>query len=377
MVKAITPLPIQKIVIIHMSAPKFGHASLSLHQEFKKRIQEYFQNTNQSSTGNFRLYSKGIILISAYLFLYIHLVFFTPVAWVALLECAMLGVVTAGIGFNVMHDGAHGSFSKNKTVNRIAALSLDFMGASSFMWNTKHNVVHHAYTNIDGIDDDIDARPFLRLAPTQKYYRMHRYQHIYFLPLYALLYLFWIFYTDYNKYFTNHVGSMPIQKMKPFDHVIFWTSKFLHFCLFVVLPIYMLGVLPWLCGFLIYGAVSGVILSVVFQLAHTVEETGFPVAEQPSNRIEDEWALHQLKTTANFATRNKFITWWVGGLNFQVEHHLFPKISHIHYPAISKIIRDTCREKGVIYIEHEKMRQAFASHVAHLKKMGQRPDLSY
>lgn len=138
----------------------------------------------------------------------------------------------------------------------------------------------------------------------------------------------------------------------------------------IVLPIYLIGFLPWLIGFLSLAMFAGFILSIVFQLAHTVEETAFPVPSGDTNRIEEEWAIHQIQTTANFATRNKLISWLVGGLNFQIEHHLFPKISHVHYPAISKIIKKTCDEFNVKYIEYKKMRHAIVSHALYLKKMG-------
>jgi linoleoyl-CoA desaturase len=138
----------------------------------------------------------------------------------------------------------------------------------------------------------------------------------------------------------------------------------------IVLPIYFVGFLPWLLGFLIIAMFAGFVLSIVFQLAHTVEETTFPEPSADLNRIENEWAIHQVETTANFATKNKLISWLVGGLNFQIEHHLFPKISHIHYPAISKIIKQTCEEYGIRYIEYRKMRHAIVSHAVHLKKMG-------
>ena len=305
-----------------------------------------------------------------FIFIYIHLVFFTPGAFLAIIECLVLGALTSAIGFNIMHDGGHGSFSRYKWVNDLAALSLNFLGANIFMWKTKHNVIHHAYTNVDGIDDDIDAKPFLRLCETQKFYKMHRYQHLYFWMAYSLLYLYWIFVTDYKKYFTKKVGAIPLKKMSFTDHLSFWSFKALHAFLFVALPIYTVGVGSWAIGFLIYGMFAGLLLSIVFQLAHTVEDTSFPVADVKSNKLEDEWAIHQIKTTANFATRNKFVSWFVGGLNFQIEHHLFPKISHIHYPEISKIIRRACEEYGIRYIEYPKVRYAVISHVAHLRHLG-------
>jgi linoleoyl-CoA desaturase len=355
-----------------MTIPKFSNASQSFHGELKRRISEYFAQAGKPSTGNFSLYSKAIILVISFLFVYIHLVFFTPMAWLAITECVVLGGLTAAIGFNIMHDGMHGSFSRYKWVNQMAGLSLNFLGANNFMWRSKHNIIHHTYTNIEGIDDDIEAKPLLRLCESQKYYKIHRFQHWYFWAAYSLLYIWWVLFTDYKKYFTRKIGPTPLKKMNIGDHISFWGFKLLHAFLFVALPIYMLGFSTWLTGFLVYAMFAGLVLSIVFQLAHTVEQTHFPQADAATGRMEDEWAVHQLKTTANFATRNKMISWWVGGLNFQVEHHLFPRISHVHYPAISKIIKKACQDFGVPYIEYPKMRLALVSHITHLKNLSRK-----
>jgi len=356
-----------------MSVPKFASTTQSFHTELKKRISDYFERVGKSTTGDYSLFIKAIVLMVSFLSVYVHLVFFTPVAWVAIIECVVLGGLTAAIGFNVMHDGAHGSFSKYKWVNFMAGLSLNFLGANNFMWRMKHNVIHHAFTNVAGVDDDIDARPFLRLCESQKHYRMHKYQHWYFWMAYSLLYLWWIFFADYKKYFTRRIGSTPLSKMKISDHISFWSFKVLHVLLFIGIPIAITGFAQWAIGFLIYSLFAGFVLSIVFQLAHTVEHTHFPQQEViDSGRMEDEWAIHQIRTTANFATRNKLVSWLVGGLNFQIEHHLFPKISHIHYPAISKIIKNACQEYGINYIEYRRVRNAIASHVAYLRQMGRK-----
>ncbi len=354
-----------------METPKFVNSGPSFHVELKKRISQYFEEVGKSTTGNFRLWSKAVILIISFVAVYVHLVFFTPSVWFAIPECLLLGALTAAIGFNVMHDGSHGSFSKYPWLNELAGMSINFLGANNFMWKTKHNIIHHTYTNIDGLDDDINAKPFLRLCETQKHYKVHKYQHLYFWFAYSLLYIYWVFVTDYKKYFTGKVGELPLKKMKTHEHFSFWGFKLVNFFLFVVLPIYTLGFSTWVIGFLIYGLFAGFVLSIVFQLAHTVEDTHFPVTNPATNNIEDEWAIHQIKTTANFATKNKMVSWFVGGLNFQIEHHLFPKISHIHYPAISQIIRKACEEYGIHYIEYPKVRLAVASHVSYLKRMGQ------
>ena len=355
-----------------MTIPKFSNIQNSFHSELKKRISDYFQQVGKSTTGNIHLFIKAVLLVLAFKFVFVHLIFFTPLTWLAIIECLVLGGLTASIGFNVMHDGAHGSFSRYPWINKMAALTLNFLGANNFMWNTKHNIIHHAYTNVDGVDDDIDARPFLRLCETQKHYKMHRYQHWYFWFAYSLLYIYWVFVSDFKKYFSGRIGPIALRKMSIREHISFWAFKCLYVFLFVLLPIYMVGFLPWLVGFLIFSLFAGFVLSIVFQLAHTVQEAHFHVADPDTGKMEDQWAIHQLKTTANFATKNKLISWWVGGLNFQIEHHLFPKISHVHYPAISKIIKKACREYNIPYLEFPRMRSAVISHVSFLREMGKK-----
>jgi linoleoyl-CoA desaturase len=348
---------------VNFNFPKFPTVKPSLHTELRTRIQQYFDTKGIKSTGNFKLYSKAIILSIAFLAVYVHLLFFTPTAW----------VIVSAIGFNVMHDGGHGSFSHKKIVNKFASWSCNFLGANNFMWNMKHNIIHHTYTNIHGVDDDIEVNGLMRFAPTQEYKKMFKYQHLYFWFLYSLLYLFWVFFTDYKKYFTKKVGDVPIKKMKVKEHFDFWLSKLFHAIVFMAMPIYFCGLLPWVIGFLTMGLIAGFTLSIVFQLAHAVPEASFPTTIGDTSKLEDEFALHQLKTTANFAMNNKLIGWFVGGLNYQIEHHLFPKVSHIHYPAISKIVKQVCKEYNIPYLVNSTFTKAVIEHVRFLKNMGKRP----
>jgi linoleoyl-CoA desaturase len=352
------------------SLPKFPGTKNSLHSELKQRVQQYFTENNIKQTGNFALWHKAIVLILGFAAIYLHLLIFQPQWYWGLLECAVLGTILASIGFNVMHDGGHGSFSESKTMNKIASWASSMMGASQFMWNMKHNMIHHTYTNIDGVDDDIEIGALMRMAPTQKHYKLHRFQHIYFVGLYMMMYIFWVFFSDYNKYFSQKIGDMPLKKMSTADHFRFWFVKIWHAAVFVVIPIIVVGWLPWLLGFITLSLVGGFILSIVFQLAHTVEDAQFPVADIETQKLPDEFAAHQIKTTANFATKDKVVNWFVGGLNFQIEHHLFPKVSHIHYPAISKIVKKVCQEYQLPYIEYPTMRKAVVAHVNFLKDMG-------
>jgi linoleoyl-CoA desaturase len=194
--------------------------------------------------------------------------------------------------------------------------------------------------------------------------------------LYAFTSLAWFFVMDFTKYFNQKVHTTPMQKMDFKEHVVFWMSKALYVGIFVVLPILVLGWLPWLFGFIALNLTLGLTLAMVFQLAHVVEHTEFEHVEiDDVKKIEEEWAIHQVKTTANFAPRNKIISWLVGGLNFQVEHHLFPRISHVHYPAINRIVKRTCKQFNITYNEYPTMQQAIASHFRMIKQLGRKPVL--
>ena len=254
-----------------MSKPKFVQPSLTFTQELKARINEYFEKNNIAKTGNWNLYSKAIILIVAVIAIYAALVFFKVGGIAGWSLCVLLGFVAAGIGFNIMHDGGHGSFSENKVMNKLASYSLDVLGASSFMWNMKHNVIHHTYTNIEGVDDDISAEPFIRMCKSQPYYKMHRYQHIYIWPLYSILYLFWVFVLDFKKYFSNKIGPIEISPMSTKDHLFFWGTKLVYLFTFIGFPMYQVGIIAWVIGFFTFVLTTGVVISIVFKLAHTVE----------------------------------------------------------------------------------------------------------
>ncbi|MFN8323293.1 MAG: acyl-CoA desaturase [Chitinophagales bacterium] len=352
-------------------SPRFPSPVSGFQAELRNRVDTYFENTNQSPTGNGKLYFKTLVIVFYFITIYTALVFFNLGTVWSLLLCILLGAGVAAIGFNIMHDGAHGSYSSSRAINDIAASSLDFLGASSFMWRTKHNVIHHTYTNIHHFDDDLNVRPLLRLAPEQKRLSFHQYQYIYAIPLYGLLHIVWITYKDFLKYFTGKIGSISFKKMTLTDELTFWGSKVSFLLFFVFLPVYMKGIIAYLIGFSVFSMATGIFISTVFQLAHVVETVEFPLPDEVTHRMEDEWAIHQVKTTANFANGSTLVTWLAGGLNFQIEHHLFPKVSHVHYPAISKIVKQTCSDYGVPYHEFPTTSAALRSHISYLRHLGQ------
>lgn len=345
----------------------FGNHKSPFFTELKKEVKTYFEQKGIESTGNFDLYSKAAFFTLTYIAGYIAVVFFAPSAWLSISICAYLGFAAAGLGFNVMHDGSHGSFSDKKWVNAIAAHFINILGGDAMLWKNKHNIIHHTFTNIEGFDQDIAQMPVLRLNTMQKKMWFHKYQHIYCYFVYGLSSILWMFLLDYIKYFSRKVGNIRIPKITLSEHLIFWATKISYITLNVIIPCMFWDIKYVLLGFFVYHFVLGLTISTVFQMAHVVENTEFPDTHISSNKINDEWAVHQMKTTANFATKSKFITWFVGGLNFQVEHHLFPKISHVHYPAINHIIKDLASKFNVPYNEYPTFASALASHTRHMK----------
>ena len=353
----------------------FNNKNKVFFNALKSEVDAYFEKAGIKKTGNWKLYGKTMILIPGMLGLYALLLFvnmhwaLTSFLWL------LFGLTMTAIGFNVMHDACHGSFSTKGWVNNIFGLTNNFLGGNAFMWKLKHNIIHHTYTNIDGVDDDINNMPFMRECTTQPWKPMHRYQSIYMFLLYGFTSLF-MFFTDYIKYFSRHIYTTPLKKMNFSDHLIFWAGKIFFIFFYIALPIALIGWKGWLLGFVISQFAFGLTLAFVFQLAHVVEHAEFDSAGVDPKRIENEWAIHQVKTTANFASKNKIVTWFVGGLNYQIEHHLFPRISHIHYPAISKIVKENCAKFELHYINFPTTRSAIVSHVRFMYNMGKRPQFA-
>jgi linoleoyl-CoA desaturase len=260
-------------------------------------------------------------------------------------------------------------------MNTLAGGTLECLGGSAYIWKVKHCMIHHSFTNVEGVDDDINIGYLMRVNEHQRRFWPHRFQHVYCWFLYTTVYILWVFQVDYQRYFTGRLGPVPMPRMRMRDHVQFWVGKSVNACLYVAIPIYRLGVAHALAGLGVTMAAAGVALTVVFQLAHTVEGPAFPLPAMPGNMLPDEFALHQIATTANFATENRLVTWLVGGLNFQIEHHLFPRVAHVHYPQISRVVRQVCAERNIAYVEHTTFRKAVAAHARHLRALGRAPEV--
>ncbi len=306
--------------------------------------------------------------------IYVTVVFFTPIALISILLCLILGFNLAVIGFNIMHEGGHQSFSKHSWLNNTSAYFLNVLGGNTYYWKIKHNVNHHTYTNIEGMDSDIDVKPFMRLHEGQPIHSYHRFQHIYWFVLYGISYLAWVFYEDFQKYCSGKVSKINERKLLALkEHFIFWITKILFIVVYMVIPIIMVGWWQWLIGFFI------ITFHVRTFHQHCIStrtcyrrNCSFTQQVLWTKHEKQEWAVHQISSTANFGTSSKFLHWLLGGLNFQIEHHLFPRVSHIHYPAISLLVKEACKESNIVYHEYTSMFKAVIAHILHLRELGSR-----
>lgn len=340
-------------------------------KDLKSQVHAYFDSHNISSKANKRMVLKTIALLGLTFGAY-ALIMSNQVPVLGMWGLAVLmGIGVAGVGFSIGHDALHGAYSSKKRVNWLLGLTFELMGASSYLWKIKHNIIHHTYTNIHGVDEDLDVSPFIRLSPSSPRYSIQRFQHIYAFFAYGLLTLSWVFLTDYQSFLKKNLGPYGSIKHPAKEIVLFFGMKIIYYLYMIVLPLLILDITWWqfIIGFLAIHFTASIILSVVFQLAHVVEGPEHFTSEG-SRVMEDAWLVHEMKTTANFARHNRLLCWYVGGLNFQIEHHLFPKICSIHYPAISPIIQRVAKDHDIPYHYHATLGKAIRSHYRMLRALG-------
>lgn len=346
-----------------------GRQKDDFHSVLKSRIENYFDQNKISRFADWRMYLKTVFWLSAYIIIYYSIVaqiFPTPVL---LVLCMIFGIVQGYIGVNVSHDALHGSYSANPKINRWMGFTFDLCGLSSYVWKMTHNYRHHIFTNIHGLDHDIDKSILLRLSPKDPWYSFHRLQHIYIMFLYGLVGFNWVFYSDYNYFYNEYKkGQVPREEILPF-----FFFKALNLLLLIVIPLLVMDITwtEFLVGFLAMQMVGGFTVAIVFQLAHLVEQVQFPEPNS-DGMINKSWAEHEMETSANFGTDYFWVNWVTGGLNFQIEHHLFPYICHVHYKSISPIVKEAAQEFGLPYVENKTVWKAVRSHVAHLKWLGKK-----
>ena len=354
-------------------AIKFDTNKSEFAKVLRKRVNGYFKEKNISKNSNFNMISKTVFMLSLYFIPFSFLVSgYIDSFLLNILLWVLMGFGMSGIGMSVMHDANHGSYFKSKKVNDIVGQIIVFIGGNAINWKLQHNVLHHTYTNIPGMDEDLESDPLMRFSPDQEVKKLHKYQHIYAWFLYGLMTISW----STDKDFVGLIryrkkGLLKMQNInfkKALINLIICKTFYYSYAL--VLP--MIFAPTWwiaLVGYLVMHFVAGFVLGIVFQCAHVIENTEYPKPKETGN-MDTDFYVHQLTTTANFGSGSNFFSWFVGGLNFQVEHHLFPNICHIHYKKISPIVKKTALEFGYPYHSFATFFDALSCHTRHLKQLG-------
>lgn len=353
---------------------RFNNANRSFYLAAKKRVDDYFKTNNISRYGDYRMVLKSIFMFTLY---------FTPFVlllsnvfdsfWAQSIMWLLMGFGMSGIGLSIMHDANHGSYARNATLNALMCRSMNFIGGSSINWQLQHNTLHHTYTNIDEHDEDIAPPGFLRFSPNAPLKKVHKLQYIYAWFFYGLMTIMWATTKDFKQLKRyDKMGLLAIKKttykVELFKLIL---NKMFYLSYSLALPIILMNT-PWylvLAGWLIMHYLCGMILALIFQPAHVIDDTTFPLPDSSGN-MEDDWATHQLKTTLDFAQKSWLFSWFVGGLNFQVEHHLFPNICHIHYKKIAPLIKQTAEEFNLPYYTKKTFVGAVAGHAKLLYALG-------
>ena len=357
---------LQKVKFINKDKTQFF-------KTLKERVDIYFKENNISQHANFTMVFKTIFMLSLYFIPYV-LIITGGLSLIGMWICSLImGLGLAGIGMSVMHDANHGAYSSNETINKLISHSLSIVGGDNKNWKTQHNFLHHTYTNIYNHDKDIDNRIIMRFSPAGEWEKIQKFQVFYIFIFYSIMSLYWTTAKDFFQYFQfikeGHIRESKLARVKSFITILFWKAIYWGYIIAAPIILLDLNLGQVLLGFLSLHLVAGLILSIVFQLAHVVEGAQFPIPDD-NGCIENEWAIHQLSTTADFARDNKLITFYVGGLNFQAIHHLFPQICHVHYPKIAPIVERTAKEFNVTYLYNISIRSALLSHIRLISKLG-------
>ena len=338
--------------------------------KLRKNVSDYFKTQHISVKGNAAMLVKTIVMTALYIAPFVIILAVPMPALAALGLCIVMGIGIAGVGMSVMHDACHGAYSKRHWVNHVLGGSLYLLGSNVLNWKIQHNVLHHTYTNISGMDEDIAAKGPIRLAEKTPLKKHHRFQFLYVFLFYGMMTIAKLI-NDFSNLFKYNKKGLVRQQHGELrsEFIKMAIRKLLYIAVIFGLPL-LLTDFKWyqlLTGFVVMHWVASMILSFVFQLAHVVEG-----AEQPFEENENyaNWHIHQLRTTSDFARNNKLLGWYIGGLNFQIEHHLFPNICHIHYSKIAPIVEKTALEFGLPYNLKPSFASAFSSHIKMLKQLG-------
>jgi linoleoyl-CoA desaturase len=337
-------------------------------KELISKVDQYMGVKNGNRFGDHSIFIKAGLLISTYIICYGLLLSGKLNMGAAVLLVMLMGCIAVMIVFNIVHDASHHVLFKNPKYNKLAACLGDLVGMNSYIWDIRHNIQHHTFTNIAGGDILLDSIPLLRISPYQKKYWFHRYQVVYAPLLYALYSLFWVILLDISFFTRRQMGNLKNIRhpLREWVKLFFFKSLYISYMIIIPWMVTEMSLASVLMGFLLYHISAGMLLSLIVVLGHCVEGPHY-VQPDEDGMIHNSWMQHEWDTTSDCATDSRLLHWISGGLNTHLAHHLFPKLCHCHYYEITRIIKSHCAEYNIHY-PHYPFVSAIASHFRFLKK---------
>ncbi len=336
----------------------------------RKNVAQYFKDTKQPTHAGNKLIPRAVFLLLLFVLIRLVLIFNSQTLWLFYLCNILTGIIALPIILNIGHDAVHNNFSGNKFINKLGSGVFYLFGTSTYFWKLRHIHAHHAYTNVPDWDQDIAQSKIIRLHTKQKHLWFHQLQYVYMPFLFSIYTLNWFFYRDLKDIFSHRFGNKIIQRHPAVQIFLLLVSKFSFLFLMMIVPVLWLDVpiSAALIGFLLFNISAGLTVTLALVSTHVGSQQAF--VQPINNQLPYSWEIHQLKTTADFATKNKFITWFFGGFNHHVAHHIFPGISHVHFNAITPIIQRTTQEFDITYFESPTLISAIREHFTLLKIRG-------
>ncbi len=337
----------------------------------KERVNQYFKDQKLSKHCNAEMIFKTTFYLVALLSIYFTILFGSFTGWALVGLTFLLGSACGLVGFNIGHDAIHGGYSSKKWVNNLLGQTFTAFGAYAPNWAFTHNQCHHTFTSIPGADGDYTPAPILRFHEDTKWKPIYKYQHIYVWFLYSIFTLEWVLVRDIKQMKKKQHLIYKKPALKKWAMTKVYIAKAIYYANVFVWPFILLDI-PWWgvpVGFLVMQMGLGLTLSLVFQLGHMVEDMPKSWPDE-NNQLAQSYTEHQCSTAVNFASKNWFASWMTGGLNTQIEHHLFPNICSIHYRKLAPIVKQTAEEYGVAYKEFKSWPNAVASHYRLLRGLG-------
>eukprot|EP00818_Percolomonas_sp_WS_P001012 CAMPEP_0117437580 /NCGR_PEP_ID=MMETSP0759-20121206/1596_1 /TAXON_ID=63605 /ORGANISM="Percolomonas cosmopolitus, Strain WS" /LENGTH=530 /DNA_ID=CAMNT_0005229215 /DNA_START=29 /DNA_END=1619 /DNA_ORIENTATION=+ len=358
---------------------KYQHVYSSFYATLKKRVEHHLSKSNKSHRDQPLMYLKAFLSLLVYIFLYV-LLYFSHTVRESMLLTVMLAIgwgwSTANIGMNIMHDGNHGAFSNRWYLNSLTGYSFDFMGGSSFVWRMIHTNGHHVNTNVEEKDPDIHTNEphFRRIRDSQKWHFWYWFQPFYLPIMYSTL-IFEFAFRDFAAMILGAWGGTIFQEVSLTEWIVFLLVKLWYVGYQFVVPRVIIG-LSWSHIALVYclcSMVGSEILVCMFQVNHVTDKAEMTHCDEDTFEVPHDWASFQIRGSTDFAPGSWFWNHFSGGLNHQIEHHLFPSMSHVHYPAIQPIVEQTCEEFGVPYRYYDTFWDALRGHFRVLWRLSCRP----